>query len=95
MSKSKWKGPFISAQLIKSINNNQKKFQNCIKTVSRHSEIVPKYIGINFDVYNGKNFSKILVTEEMVGFKFGEFSPTRKKFSFKKKKKKKYIWNKK
>jgi small subunit ribosomal protein S19 len=89
MSKSKWKGPFISTQLIKDINDNKKKSQNYIKTVSRHSEIVPKYIGINFDVYNGKSFSKVIVTEEMVGFKFGEFSPTRKKFSFKKKKKKK------
>ena len=89
MSRSKWKGPFISTQIIKDINDNKKKSQNYIKTVSRHSEIVPKYIGINFDVYNGKSFSKVIVTEEMVGFKFGEFSPTRKKFSFKKKKKKK------
>ena len=87
MSRSKWKGPFISKQLIKSINASQKKSQNFIKTVSRHSEIVPKFVGINFDIYNGKTFSKVLVTEEMVGFKFGEFSPTRKRFSFKKKKK--------
>lgn len=84
MSRSKWKGPFIDHKLFK---NRKKKSQNTIKTVSRNSEIVPKFIGINFEIHNGKKFSKTEITEEMVGFKLGEFSPTRKKFSFKKKNK--------
>lgn len=86
MSRSKWKGPFINIKLFDDINNNS---QNLIKTVSRHSEIIPGFIGLDFDVYNGKTFLKVKVTEEMVGFKFGEFTPTRKKFSFKKNKKNK------
>jgi small subunit ribosomal protein S19 len=89
MSRSKWKGPFISTKLIKDPIIIKKKFQNNIKTVYRHSEIIPTFVGMNFSVYNGKKFSKVVVIEEMIGFKFGEFSPTRKKFGFKKKKKKK------
>lgn len=85
MSRSKWKGPFIDHKLFKNRKKNDKKSQNTIKTISRSSEIVPKFIGINFNIHNGKNFIKTEVTEEMVGFKLGEFSPTRKKFSFKKK----------
>jgi ribosomal protein S19 len=81
MSRSKWKGPFVDPILFKD-----KKPQNSVKTISRCSEIIPGFIGTNFDVYNGKTFSKVGVTEEMVGFKLGEFSPTRKKFSFKKNK---------
>jgi len=87
MSRSKWKGPFINTKIFKDLNN--KKTKSTIKTVSRHSEIIPRFIGLVFEVYNGKSFSKIEITENMVGFKLGEFSPTRKKFSFKKKKKKK------
>ena len=81
MSRSTWKGPFVDPILFKD-----KKPQNSVKTISRCSEIIPGFIGTNFDVYNGKTFSKVGVTEEMVGFKLGEFSPTRKKFSFKKNK---------
>jgi small subunit ribosomal protein S19 len=88
MSRSKWKGPFIDHNLFKDRKKNYKKSQNTIKTISRSSEIVPKFIGINFNIHNGKNFLKTEVTEEMVGFKLGEFAPTRKKFSFKKKNKK-------
>lgn len=87
MSRSKWKGPYINTKLFKDLNN--KKTKNTIKTVSRHSEITPRFIGLIFEVYNGQKFSKIEITEDMVGFKLGEFSPTRRKFSFKKKKKKK------
>jgi small subunit ribosomal protein S19 len=87
MSRSIWKGPFVDIKLFKDIKKTNKK-QNVVKTVSRCSEIIPGLIGTNFDVYNGKSFSKITIIKEMVGFKLGEFSPTRKKFSFKKKKKK-------
>jgi ribosomal protein S19 len=88
MSRSIWKGPFVHTKLFQNIKQTNKKPQNAVKTVSRCSEIIPGLIGTNFDVYNGKTFSKIKVSEEMVGFKLGEFSPTRKKFSFKKKKNK-------
>jgi small subunit ribosomal protein S19 len=90
MSRSTWKGPFVHTKLFQDIKKTNKKPQNVIKTISRSSEIIPGFIGTNFDVYNGKNFSKIRVAKEMVGFKLGEFSPTRKKFSFKKKNKIKF-----
>jgi ribosomal protein S19 len=85
MSRSTWKGPFVHAKLFKDI---KKKRETSVETVSRCSEIIPGLIGTNFNVYNGKSFLKVGVSKEMVGFKLGEFSPTRKKFSFKKKKKK-------
>jgi small subunit ribosomal protein S19 len=89
MSRSKWKGPFIDPKLFKNITTSpNKNSQTPVKTISRCSEIIPGCVGTNFDVYNGKTFSKVEVTKEMVVFKLGEFSPTRKKFSFKKKKKK-------
>jgi ribosomal protein S19 len=88
MSRSIWKGPFVHTKLFKDIKKINKKPQNAVETVSRCSEIIPGLIGTIFNVYNGKSFSKIEVSKEMVGFKLGEFSPTRKKFSFKKKKKK-------
>jgi small subunit ribosomal protein S19 len=88
MSRSIWKGPFVHTKLFKNIKKINKKPLNAVtvETVSRCSEIIPGFIGTIFDVYNGKSFSKIEVSKEMVGFKLGEFSPTRKKFSFKKKK---------
>jgi small subunit ribosomal protein S19 len=85
MSRSIWKGPFVHAKLFKDI---KKRRENAVETVSRCSEIIPKLIGTNFNVYNGKSFSKVGVSKEMVGFKLGEFSSTRQKFSFKKKKNK-------
>jgi small subunit ribosomal protein S19 len=87
MSRSKWKGPFVYTKLFKDVHN--KKSKKNIKTLSRQSEITPRFIGLIFEVYNGKSFSKIEITEDMVGFRLGEFSPTRRKFSFKKKNKKK------
>lgn len=87
MSRSKWKGPFTDTNLFKDVNN--KKQKKNIKTLSRRSEITPGHIGLVFEVYNGKKFSKIEITEDMIGLKLGEFSSTRSKFSFKKEKKKK------
>ena len=80
MSRAKWKGPFVNLEVLKNIKNNE------IVTKSRNVTIIPKFIGLNFKVYNGKTYTPISVTEKMVGHKLGEFSPTRKKFSFKKKK---------
>jgi len=89
MSRSKWKGPYTN--IIESFRNKEyfKKHQDNVLTASRNSEIVPKFVGQTFRVYNGKKLHEVPVTEEMLGHKFGEFSFTRARFSFKKKKSKK------
>jgi ribosomal protein S19 len=86
MNRVNWKGPYIQKSLLLNIFS-QKNLKE-IKTCSRKSIINPKFIGLNFLIYNGKNFLKLKITEEMIGHKLGEFSPTRKKFTFKKKKNK-------
>ena len=86
MSRAKWKGVFIDPNYIKNLNL-KKKHQTTL--MSRNSKIIPKFIGLTFKVYNGKNCIELPITEEMVGHKFGEFAFTRAKFSFKKKKSKK------
>lgn len=78
MTRSIWKGPFIDAYLLKKVSNVREsgKFE-VIKTWSRRSTIIPAFVGITFGVYNGKKFIPVFVTEDMVGRKLGEFSPTR------------------
>ena len=80
MKRSKWKGPFINLEILK----NLKKKKN-IKILSRNCTILPQFIGLNINIYNGKRFNNIKVTENMVGYKFGEFSITRQPFKYKKK----------
>ena len=87
MNRAKWKGPYIDPNLTKHIKLVSKK--KSLPIISRNSTIIPKFIGLKFNVHTGKSFLEISVSKEMVGHKFGEFSPTRGKFSFKKKKKKK------
>jgi small subunit ribosomal protein S19 len=86
MSRSKWKGPFICTQCLPAIkmlrNHSIKKHFN----ISRNSEIIPAFIGLTFSVHNGKTHSELTVSDNMVGHKFGEFSFTRAKFVYKKKK---------
>jgi small subunit ribosomal protein S19 len=78
MSRSVWKGPFVDGYLIKKAENMSKSGKNqIIKTWSRRSTIIPKFVGVTFGVYNGHKFIPVLVKEEMVGYKLGEFSPTR------------------
>ena len=78
MSRSVWKGPFVDGHLIKKVQVHLKESNNKpIKTWSRRSTILPQFVGITFNVYNGKKFIPVTVTEAMVGHKFGEFSPTR------------------
>ena len=84
MSRSKWKGPFVDKSLF---TRNTK--TSTPKTSSRSSTITPKLVNRALKVHNGKEFQKILITEKMIGHKLGEFSFTRKKFSFKKKSSKK------
>jgi len=87
MKRSKWKGPYIDSNLIGNLKLLRKK--KSLPIISRNSTIIPKFIGLKFNVHTGRTFLEIPVSKEMVGHKFGEFSPTREKFSFKKKKKKK------
>ena len=81
-TRSKWKSPYIK-QIIKHKTNNKKNF-----IMKRNYEITPSIIGKTYNVYNGKLFIKLAVTDEMIGHKIGEFIPTRIKFTFKKKSKK-------
>ena len=78
MARSVWKGPFVDGSLIKKAEKSRGSIRSeVIKTWSRRSTILPQFVGLTFGVYNGKKFIPVNVTEEMVGHKFGEFSPTR------------------
>jgi len=78
MGRSVWKGPFVDAYLLKKAEKVRSGGRNeIIKIWSRRSTIVPQFIGLPFGVYNGHKFLPVLVNENMVGHKFGEFSPTR------------------
>ena len=78
MARSIWKGPFVDGYLLKkaeAAHGSGRK--NVIKTWSRRSTILPQFVGLTFGVHNGRKFIPVLVSENMVGHKFGEFSPTR------------------
>ena len=78
MVRSVWKGHFVDGHLIKKVQTHLKESNNKpIKTWSRRSTILPQFVGITFNVYNGKKFIPVLVSEEMVGQKLGEYAPTR------------------
>ena len=78
MARAVWKGPFVEENLIKKVEN-QKNDTNKkpIKTWSRKSTIIPEFVGHSFLIHNGKKFIPIKISEEMVGHRLGEFSPTR------------------
>ena len=79
MSRSVWKGPFVDGHLLKKVQNAMETGKKeVIKTWSRRSTIIPVFVGYTFAVHNGNKFIPVAVSEEMVGHKFGEFSPTRK-----------------
>ncbi|MEQ8321248.1 MAG: 30S ribosomal protein S19 [Rhodospirillales bacterium] len=78
MPRSVWKGPFVDGYLLKKAEVARGSTRNTvIKIWSRRSTILPQFVGLTFGVYNGQKFVPVLVTEEMIGHKFGEFSPTR------------------
>jgi small subunit ribosomal protein S19 len=78
VARSVWKGPFVDSYLLKKAEAARASGRNdVIKTWSRRSTILPQFVGLTFGVYNGQKFVPVLVTENMVGQKFGEFSPTR------------------
>ena len=78
MSRSVWKGPFVDPSLLKKVEKLKLQSKPTpIKTWSRKSTIIPEFIGVSFLIYNGKKFIPIKISEDMVGHKLGEFSPTR------------------
>ena len=78
MARSVWKGPFVDGYLLKKAEAARGSGRNAIiKTWSRRSTVLPQFVGLTFGVYNGRKFIPVLVTEEMIGHKLGEFSPTR------------------
>jgi small subunit ribosomal protein S19 len=78
VARSVWKGPFFDGYLLKKAEEAKKSTRNqVIQTWSRRSTIIPQFVGLTFGVYNGHKFIPVLVTEEMIGHKFGEFAPTR------------------
>ncbi|MGE0424364.1 MAG: 30S ribosomal protein S19 [Reyranellaceae bacterium] len=78
MARSVWKGPMVDGYLLDKAEAARQSTRNeVIRTWSRRSTILPQFVGLTFGVYNGHKFIPVNVTEEMVGHKFGEFSPTR------------------
>jgi len=78
MSRSIWKGPFVDPSLISKVEKLKNESNRPpIKTWSRKSTIIPEFVGFSFLIHNGKKFIPIKISEEMVGHKLGEFSPTR------------------
>jgi len=78
VARSVWKGPFVDGYLLKKAEKARGTGRNeIIKTWSRRSTIFPQFVGLTFGVYNGHKFIPVLVTENMIGHKLGEFAPTR------------------
>ena len=78
MARSVWKGPYFDVTLFKKVKKSKEESSKSpIKTWSRGSTIIPDFVGVTISVYNGKSFIPVYVTEDMVGHKLGEFSPTR------------------
>jgi small subunit ribosomal protein S19 len=78
MARSLKKGPFVEERLLKKIAGKKPATAGVIKTWARRSQISPEMVGFTFGVHNGRVHNEVLVTEDMVGHRLGEFSPTRK-----------------
>lgn len=78
MARSVWKGPFVDGYLLKKAEATRDSGRKeVIRTWSRRSTILPQFVGLTFGVHNGHKHVPVLVTEQMIGHKFGEFAPTR------------------
>jgi small subunit ribosomal protein S19 len=78
MTRSAKKGPFVDPKLYRKVQNAvQSGNREPIRTWARACTVVPEFVGMTFMVHNGKAFNRVFVTEDMVGHKLGEFSPTR------------------
>lgn len=78
MSRSLKKGPYVDVKLLKKVKDKKPASAGVIKTWARRSQISPEMVGFTFGVHNGKVHVDVLVSEEMVGHRLGEFSPTKK-----------------
>lgn len=78
MTRSLKKGPYIDERLLEKLEGKKPATAGVIKTWSRRSQISPEMVGFTFGVHNGKIHTDVFITEEMVGHRLGEFSPTRK-----------------
>jgi small subunit ribosomal protein S19 len=79
MTRSIWKGPFVDGYLLAKADkaHDSGRSKDVIKTWSRRSTIMPQFVGLTFGVHNGQKHVPVMVSEDMVGHKFGEFAPTR------------------
>jgi len=78
MARSIWKGPFVDGYLLKKAETARASGRHdVIKIWSRRSTILPQFVGLTFGVHNGNKFIPVLVTDQMIGHKLGEFAPTR------------------
>ncbi len=78
MARSLKKGPYVDPKLLKKIETlNREREKKVFKTWSRRSTILPEFVGHTLAIHNGKKFIPVYITENMVGHKLGEFSPTR------------------
>jgi len=78
MPRSVWKGPFVDGYLLKKAEaSHAEGRKKPIKTWSRRSTIMPQFVGLTFQVHNGQKFVPVMINEDMVGHKLGEFSPSR------------------
>ena len=78
MARSIWKGPFVDGYVLKKAEKAKAGGKSeVIKIWSRRSTILPQFVGLTFNVYNGRKFVPVSVNEDMVGMKLGEFAPTR------------------
>lgn len=78
MARSIWKGPFVHPSILKKVEKAKASSKNMIiQTYSRASVILPHFVGLTFGVHNGHKFIPVLVTDNMIGHKLGEFAPTR------------------
>ena len=78
MARSLKKGPFVDPKLLKKIDGKKSEDIGVVKTWARNSQISPEMVGFTFGVHNGKEHKNVLVVEDMVGHRLGEFSPTKK-----------------
>ena len=78
MSRSLNKGPYVDEKLLRKVGGKKPDDAGVIKTWARRSMIAPEFVGFKFGVYNGKQHIEVLVNEDMVGHRLGEFSPTKK-----------------
>jgi len=87
MSRTIWKGPYLQKSVIELINIKTTEMKKAPRIISRKAAIVPFFLEKKVLIYNGKTFINLEITSDMIGHKFGEFAPTRKMFTYKKKKK--------